>query len=257
MLLRGRCHDCGQPIAFRYPLVEFLVALASGVILLSSLVPEMTELGPAYRVNLLLVGVRLALVYLMFCVALLDFDGNRLPLRLLSLAIVLAAIAASQWQPARPLLPGDLKLGDLAVQADANAGALLVLLSWPLLLPAVSRRGLLDAASRAAVVLLVCLALGMVATTCIVMLTAAMMLGAALAARLVTTPRRLNWSVALLVATVLGIVVLVPLAGERSVLLQVQAMFEQVSSWQGLIVGGLILALLSSLARLVARNEAA
>lgn len=114
--LRGRCRDCGAKISPRYPLVELLAAVASGLVSWSAIEPVVTaEAVESFRVEPLPLVARSLIVYTLLAATLLEFDGHRLTLWLLG--VVLAAA----------LLPGVLTADTLV------AAVLLGLLAWPLL----------------------------------------------------------------------------------------------------------------------------
>ncbi len=66
LLLGGRCRDCGEKIAFRYPLVEILTAALAVILLLRY------GLTPAYPVVSLFVGT-------LIVIAFIDFDHQIIP----------------------------------------------------------------------------------------------------------------------------------------------------------------------------------
>ncbi|WP_460182460.1 prepilin peptidase [Thermopirellula anaerolimosa] len=99
-LLRGRCRDCGAPIAKRYPLVEalagvdaLLIALSSGewrwVPILDSLL-QMGVVHPALIPTGVYIGVSLSLL----AAALILFDGGRVPMSFWTTAILLVIVGS-------------------------------------------------------------------------------------------------------------------------------------------------------------------
>lgn len=88
LLLRGRCRDCGEPIAARYPLVEACTGAAFALCAWA--------VGPTWRLPamLYLVAVGIAL-------ALIDLDVHRLPdpIVLPSYGAALALLALASWNP--------------------------------------------------------------------------------------------------------------------------------------------------------------
>ena len=78
LLLRGRCRDCGEPIAARYPLVEATTAL-----LLAAVVAVHVEDTTPLALGLVLVGFLVPM-------ALIDFDHQIIPNKLTGPAAVVA-----------------------------------------------------------------------------------------------------------------------------------------------------------------------
>lgn len=91
LLLRGRCRDCGAPIAVRYPLVEAGTSVAFVLVVLRfGVVWEL----PAY-LYLVAIGVALALI---------DLDVHRLPdaIVLPSYPVMVVLLAVASWAPGGP-----------------------------------------------------------------------------------------------------------------------------------------------------------
>jgi leader peptidase (prepilin peptidase) / N-methyltransferase len=88
LILRGRCRDCGEPIAVRYPLVES----ATGLIF--ALTAWFTGWSWALPALLYLAAIGVAL-------ALIDIDVKRLPdaIVLPSYAVGAALLALASWNP--------------------------------------------------------------------------------------------------------------------------------------------------------------
>lgn len=88
LMLRGRCRDCGEPIAVRYPLVEAGTGLLFGGVGL--------WLGPAWSLPafLYLAAISVAL-------ALIDIDTQRLPdvIVLPSYVVGIVLLALASWNP--------------------------------------------------------------------------------------------------------------------------------------------------------------
>ncbi|MDT0164776.1 prepilin peptidase [Actinotalea sp. AC32] len=88
LVLRGRCRDCGAPIAARYPLVEAGTAVVFGLVA--------WHVGPSWALPayLYLGAVAVAL-------ALIDLDVHRLPdaIVLPSYPVLLALLALASWNP--------------------------------------------------------------------------------------------------------------------------------------------------------------
>jgi len=88
LLLRGRCRDCAEPIAVRYPLVEAGTAAVFGLVVWWS--------GPGW--------VTPALLYLAavsVALTLIDLDVHRLPdaIVLPSYAVAVVLLALASWNP--------------------------------------------------------------------------------------------------------------------------------------------------------------
>ncbi len=87
LLLRGRCRDCGNPIAARYPLVEGLVALVAGAIAWRA--PYMVMIAPTaeedgvYVLDGSWIVFYLLLSCVLICAALIALDGLAPPRRLI------------------------------------------------------------------------------------------------------------------------------------------------------------------------------
>ncbi|WP_339619114.1 prepilin peptidase [uncultured Salinibacterium sp.] len=95
LLLRGKCRDCGEPIAARYPLVEAGTAIAFGLI--TAVVGADTDLVWALPALLYLAAVSIALT-------LIDLDTQTLPNKIVLPSIVvgiallaLASGGANNW----------------------------------------------------------------------------------------------------------------------------------------------------------------
>ncbi|GHT30714.1 hypothetical protein FACS1894214_1110 [Planctomycetales bacterium] len=86
--LRGRCRDCKEPIALRYPVVEFICAAVFGITA-CLLFQHKTEI----TVMLLLTEFTLSAIIATLLGAFLIYrDGNRLPRKLFYPAEILAVI---------------------------------------------------------------------------------------------------------------------------------------------------------------------
>lgn len=115
LVLRGKCHDCGNPISARYPLVEAGMALAFGgvALVLAPAVAESVTAAAAVAAVLVLVAY-LYLAAISIILTLIDLDVRRLPntivLPAYAVGVVLLGVAA-------------LLGGDLVPIARAAAGA--------------------------------------------------------------------------------------------------------------------------------------
>ena len=79
LLLRGRCHACGEPISRRYPLVELLTAALLFAVVLTADPPREAWLGAAFM--LLLVPITF-----------IDLDHRIIPNRLMIVGAVVAPV---------------------------------------------------------------------------------------------------------------------------------------------------------------------
>jgi leader peptidase (prepilin peptidase)/N-methyltransferase len=108
LLLRGRCRDCSQPIAGRYPLVEAATAALFAAV----------AVVQAHDTTKLVLG--LVLVAFLVPIALIDFDSkiipNRLTLPAAVVAVVLGTILDPGGEPGR-LLAAAIAGGVLALPA--------------------------------------------------------------------------------------------------------------------------------------------
>jgi leader peptidase (prepilin peptidase)/N-methyltransferase len=135
-LLRGRCRDCKAKIALRYPLVEAITAatflavglvegLSGGANLPQRLVPpaegmSVSHLGQTELI--VLVSYHLVLLCTLLAAGFIEYDGHRLPLRLMLPALVVGAVAPLVWPEIRPVPLFAGWPGWLAGLADGAAG---------------------------------------------------------------------------------------------------------------------------------------
>jgi leader peptidase (prepilin peptidase) / N-methyltransferase len=123
IILRGRCRQCHNPISARYPTIEAVTATMFALLAFA----EMDRLNTIYPYHLLLLCTLL-------CAGLIEFDGNRPPLRLFLPAILIGAVAPlflpelRLWH-AWPELPPSLT-GVIDGLAGLAAGAVLGSLAW-------------------------------------------------------------------------------------------------------------------------------
>ncbi len=112
LMLRGRCHDCSEPISARYPIVEMLCGLL-WVLLFLNLLPEPQVLAePAQLVGFCLYG---AYFSALLAISLIDLDHFIVPdtISLPLIPIGLAAVAMlDAWGVGRVAFP-DAVLGAL------------------------------------------------------------------------------------------------------------------------------------------------
>jgi leader peptidase (prepilin peptidase)/N-methyltransferase len=145
-LLRGRCRDCKEKIAFRYPLVE---AITAGTLLALWLVegiwlgrhlpqgPIASSDGSSARwlsVLLIRVSYHLVLLGTLLAAGLMEYDGHRVPLRLGWPALAIGALVPLGWAgvgPAPALVGWPNWIAELAGgAAGLAAGALLGFVAW-------------------------------------------------------------------------------------------------------------------------------
>jgi leader peptidase (prepilin peptidase)/N-methyltransferase len=145
-MLRGKCYDCGAPIAPRYPLVEAIVAglflllchveVFSGGANLPGLVVGAAELPLATLWATC--GYHLLLCCTLLCIALVEFDGNQVPPRMW-LPILFVGLIAPLALPALHQVPFYWPFArastldpTLVAALDGLCGlALAALLAWP------------------------------------------------------------------------------------------------------------------------------
>ncbi len=78
LLLRGKCRDCKQPIAWRYPAVEAICAGLFGLLWAAAFFNGAFSLGEALGYS----GYHLVLLITLFAAGMIEFDGNAVPARL-------------------------------------------------------------------------------------------------------------------------------------------------------------------------------
>lgn len=217
LLLRGRCRDCGAPISPRYPIVELLVAVASGIVVFKSMTPEFKGETTDYAINLIAVVLRLMLLYLLFTSALLEFDGSRLPLRLNLAAAMLLALGALFISELRPPQPFDVRPPLSALAIPLEAAAVLGLLSWPILLLPPSGT-LAGGAARMGLLVLFALVMGGLATMFAAPATVVLLLAAVIARAFWPAATRLGWASMLLGVTLLWFVLTGPEVSSNDVI---------------------------------------
>jgi leader peptidase (prepilin peptidase)/N-methyltransferase len=87
IVLRGRCRQCHNPISARYPLVEAVTASMFALLA----VVEMDRLNTVYPLHLLLLCTLL-------CAGLIEYDGDRPPLRLFLPALTVGIVVPCIWR---------------------------------------------------------------------------------------------------------------------------------------------------------------
>ena len=95
--LRGRCRQCQNPISVRYPVVEAVTATMFGLLAVAEL-PYMSRIGfyGLYPYHLLLLCTLL-------CAGLIEYDGNRVPVKLFLPALVVGITTPLICPALRPL----------------------------------------------------------------------------------------------------------------------------------------------------------
>ena len=127
MALGGRCRQCHNPISARYPIVEAITASMFAAVAYV----EIDRLNTACPFHLLLLGTLL-------CAALIEYDGNRPPLRLFLPALAVGIVALVNWPGLSAALPSAVnRLVGLV------AGALFAGIVWRAFAPARQPVGLM------------------------------------------------------------------------------------------------------------------
>ncbi len=252
LILRGHCRDCGAPISPRYPLVELLVAVASGSVCWSALDPLFADDEFVYSINLLAVGLRLILVYSLFCVALLEFDGRRLPLRLLSVVFVFAALGMYLVPELRPTQHlSEQPVPSLKQMFFPIFGALLFgLLSWPLLMLLPSTVPT-DAITGLLAIMLIGLIMGGMAVMFAGPFAATVLVAAVWLAHFWPPASRIGWASALLIATLFWMLLAGPYIGSNRLLVVGMSIFTVETPWPTLVALGTVVAMESLLGRAI------
>lgn len=138
LMLRGRCRDCGQSISPRYAIVEaamgtafFILAYAelfSGSANMPGPVAAMTgALNTVVYPNWPLIGLYAyhgALLCLLMSFALIDQDGQRIPRRLIALALIVVAVSSYQWWDLYPERTRNIRVKEWKAPFDAFCGAM-------------------------------------------------------------------------------------------------------------------------------------
>jgi leader peptidase (prepilin peptidase)/N-methyltransferase len=251
LVLRGRCYDCGAAISWRYPLVELLVALASGLVCWSALGYDYIDGEPGYAVDLLGVAMRLSLVFLLFCMALLEFDGNRLPLKTFLLATILVLAAVALVPQLRPMHDLNEPVPALAALGFPIAAALLLgLLLWPLWLSLVLAT-ISDACTRGLSLLLTGLILGGLGVMFAAVVAAALCITSIALRRFWPLAQRFGWAACLLTATLFWMFLAGADVGSNDTLVVGDTITVAESPWLLLTDIGVVVAIASLLARLI------
>ncbi|MBX7071680.1 MAG: prepilin peptidase [Pirellulales bacterium] len=99
--LRGRCRDCSAPIAARYPMVEATTAL---IVLIVGMLALLSRGGSADTAWIARTACDAALCLTLLSVALIQWDGNYIPGRLLLPALVIGLVVPLVWPESKPRL---------------------------------------------------------------------------------------------------------------------------------------------------------
>lgn len=102
LLLKGRCRDCRTPISTRYPLVEALVMSIFVALLYGEYLATRSTGGMASEGFFLRYAFHLLLVITLLTAGLIEFDGQRPPLKLFVIAIVVGLVAPILWPELHP-----------------------------------------------------------------------------------------------------------------------------------------------------------
>ncbi len=106
LILRGRCRDCGAPIAPRYPLVEALVAVVGGLLAWKApLLVVTTAAGDdfnLYAVDVAWIAFHLLLACVLICAALIEFDGFVPPKWLIGAPLLVGLAVLIAWPHLQP-----------------------------------------------------------------------------------------------------------------------------------------------------------
>lgn len=95
--LRGRCRQCHNPISARYPIVEAITAAMFGAV-------AVVEMPIMYETRMFgLCPYHLLLLCTLLCAALIEYDGNRVPVKLFVPALIVGVVAPMWWPMLRPL----------------------------------------------------------------------------------------------------------------------------------------------------------
>lgn len=139
LALRGKCYDCGLKISPRYPLVEFVVGvLFGGLAWIEIVSPEIaTHLGPAKTAQqyslaaFVEYGSHVVLLCGLLCMALIEFDGRRVPWVMTILVLAIGLIVPLWLTDIRPvhflhrIPPGWELSGWLLALIDGVAGMMI------------------------------------------------------------------------------------------------------------------------------------
>lgn len=209
LVLRGRCRDCGVPIAARYPLVEACVAVVFLSLVFIEVFSEGANLpsgGQPFSPPTVWIayGLHVLLLCTLICAALIHYDGKRAPLKLFAFPILAGLIVPLVWPRVRPLPVGVLDVsGWTSVIAEGLAGMIVGALSG--YIGSLACAGNHDRSRPGTVLpLMLCgVVLGWQATALLASVVAAMYFLSAVECRLRRGVRQIPWSAFLTIAVML------------------------------------------------------
>ena len=116
LVLCGRCRDCGSRIPARYPFVEGLVAITFGAIALievfsgganlpNSRGDAAIEMATVWRTA----AFHAFLFCTLICMALIQYDGNRVPWKLFIGALAVGCVFPVLWPDVRPIAASSME----------------------------------------------------------------------------------------------------------------------------------------------------
>jgi leader peptidase (prepilin peptidase)/N-methyltransferase len=249
--LKGRCRDCRAPISPRYPLVEALVAAISAslawVDLFVPLASPDLELANAYGLSVGPYAFHLGLMCTLVTAALIEYDRNRPPARMFTLAMAIGLAAGGMWPQLRWDAPlGETHLGGVFAGVLGGLASLVVAaLGWPAWIGRAEKpRGsaaALAAAELAMVgVFLATREMAIAGATAMALYAASMALG-----RAWTGATRFGWAGCLAIATLVTIVALRSCLWLESRIIEYDALAT-------FVVAGIVVATAALVSRLIA-----
>ena len=225
IVLGGKCHDCRATISARYPIVEFVVAgLFAGLFLFDAR-PRIMAIAaaspdaamPTGRDVLVHYASDLWLLSTLFCAALVELDGMRVPRRIFLIATGISLIAAVAYPDSRydaaataiPLFAANSRTHAIAEFAAGVAAGCAIGILADLLLGRLgaSRRQEHSNFTNAALLPLACVGafLGWFAAIAVGIVAAIEMLIAWRFPKQTTARTRFGWSAAALIAALVWI----------------------------------------------------
>ncbi|MGD9723250.1 MAG: prepilin peptidase [Pirellulales bacterium] len=161
IMLQGRCRDCGAAISPRYPIVEAICGIVSGLLAWSQCTsaaagPAVAEQGDAFVFHAGAYGLGMLIVGTLLVAALLEYDGHVISWRMP--AVVLVLVLAARWFLPEPGLAGAApQLDGAGIRQNVVEGLLaafvLAAVAWPGWVRSAQRS---DVIAGASAVLLLC-----------------------------------------------------------------------------------------------------